>query len=254
MRSLEYKHNQTGFLLIATIVTLLVLSIISLALVETMRRESQVLTSSIQQNKSEAIAKAGMDRAIKFFSGIGDWSLSFTNLYTNVALDGGTFTVTTSNGTRDSIRIQSRGNYQNAITTLTQDLTIKQDPNYPGFLNINLSNMQVQGKLLVSTLLEDSRIYNSIWITHVKISTSANANNAIKKMKVNRWDWIDIWSGNASPGTLINVYDFWLPPVMPWGGFEFRAEFDHNIVQNGNITLEFRLSDGSTYSKTVPIP
>src|SRR3989338_5248343 len=126
MRSRVYKKrlSQSGVLLVTTVVVLLVLSVISLALVETMRRESQILKASIQYYNAETVAITGMERAIKFLAEVGDWTNTPTTLYNNIPFGGGTYTVTTSNASRDSVRLRSRGVYQSASYAYGRDLTI----------------------------------------------------------------------------------------------------------------------------------
>jgi hypothetical protein len=240
--------TEGGFLIVATVIGIVIFSAIAVSFVEVVESESTIVGASIRHQKAWNIARVGLNRAIKTLSADGNWADTPATLFSSVSFDGGSYTVTTSAATQDSITLQSVGIVEADSAVITRSLAVQPDDDYPGFLDIDLDDLAKSGNRLYAMELRNRRLYNAITLDKVRLSIAENPNLTLQFIKVRllpTGPWTPLWTGSAPLGTLLDVTD---QVMTPGSTYEMEITFSGNLTAVYTYTLEIHLSDQSVYS------
>ena len=239
-----FRLKESGYLLIATTIGIIVIGGLTAAFVTTIDSENNILGLNINNQKAWNIAKYGLNRAIKELSGDGNWSDTPATLYNAVSYHGGTYTVTVSNATEDTVFLSAEGRVGKSVERVTRQLTADGDPNIPGFLCIDASKMKIGGKKITKINLANLRLYDVITVDRIKVGIIEGSVDNIHKIKIKHDGWKKIWNGSAPQNTWIDAADFTIPTGEAYG---FRVEFENHLNKKNNYLIAIELNDGSQY-------
>ncbi len=246
VKNTNKQDSENGFLIVAVVVLVLVLSVLTLGFGSMVLRETDILVVTQQQHLANGIAKAGLQRAHLELSKDCDWSDTPNPIYSSVSYGNGTYTVATSNILQDSITLTSTATFGNAAEILTQNIVFENDPNFQGQMTATVTGIHTHDEKLDHIKLWSNK--PSITVDKIQLTFSEVIEEELDKIEVNHPD-VTVWDGATPLGPNLDVDDFVITDAEHR---KLKFFFDDNIVMDPSTTadLTITLTDGCTYTWT----
>lgn len=111
---MKFIRKKYGFALPLVIVLSLVMVTIGMGFLYRSGVERRLIVKRLEVEKAFFLAEAGLERAVSLLKRTSDWESLPTNLYTNVPLGEGTYTVILQDKSQDRVRVVARGRVREA--------------------------------------------------------------------------------------------------------------------------------------------